>query len=349
MKKCFVIMPFSKTSNTHTESYWTDMFNVVKGIMSDLGYECSRSKEVPVNMVKYIIQEINSSDIVVAILTDYNPNVWYELGVRHSLRRGTIMLIERGQHLPFDISNYGVIHYVDNHSFTDIVREKIMSFLNELNNTEKNDSPVSDSLDKIHRHNVHIGFSNMHLTDMHDVIRKAKNISILFNTGKSFLGTYREDLTTAIRDNACKFKIIISSKSNIAFKNQYSGQETVEEKLFRESLCWGTPIKEEIDETIGIAWRIVEDLKKSGDSVRGSIVLKTSFAVQTGSILIVDNLVKYTPYLPTKHSRDSVSFFCDSETTIEAERFHDAFNSLWDSDNSVNNNYIDKTELAYPT
>jgi hypothetical protein len=47
---------------------------------------------------------IVNSDLVLAVLTDYNPNVWYELGTRHSLRHGTIMMLERGQKIPIDIA-----------------------------------------------------------------------------------------------------------------------------------------------------------------------------------------------------------------------------------------------------
>jgi len=296
-------------------------------------------------LVKNIILKLNSSDIVVAILTDLNPNVWYELGIRHSLKKGTIMLLEKGDPLPFDISGYGVIKYEDI-DFEQHVRKKICDFLKRLSNTTENDSPVFDALSmrQIHQSNVHLDYSHNHLHDMHEDIKKAKNISILFNTGKSFLGTYRKALTTAIRDNACILKILISSKSNIAFRNKGESLETKEEIIFRESLCHGTPIKEEIEETIWIAAQIIADLKKY-ENIMGSITIKTYLAVQTGSIVIVDDAVKYIPYLPTIHSRDSVSFFTNLKNDSAANCFKEAFDNLW------NNkwNCIDKIELSYPT
>ncbi|HTJ95536.1 MAG TPA: TRAFs-binding domain-containing protein [Pararobbsia sp.] len=51
-----------------------------------------------------MFQELLLADIVVADVTIDNPNVWYELGVRHALRkRGAIIVSAREERMPFDI------------------------------------------------------------------------------------------------------------------------------------------------------------------------------------------------------------------------------------------------------
>ena len=51
-----------------------------------------------------MFQELLVADLVVADLTLDNPNVWYELGVRHALRaRGVLLLQGPRAHQPFDI------------------------------------------------------------------------------------------------------------------------------------------------------------------------------------------------------------------------------------------------------
>ncbi|HWQ48375.1 MAG TPA: hypothetical protein VN414_05420 [Methanosarcina sp.] len=62
---------------------------------------------------KKVIQHIYTADIVVADLTELNPNVFYELGVRHSLRNGTILVALEGTKLPFDIQDLNVVFYKD--------------------------------------------------------------------------------------------------------------------------------------------------------------------------------------------------------------------------------------------
>src|SRR5215472_18313332 len=102
-KHCFVIMPFSTIGTKHTAKYWDKLFsNFIKPAVDNLGYTCKRSTADPGNIMKAIINELVNSDVVLAVLTDYNPNVWYELGTRHSLKHGTIMMLERGQDIPFD-------------------------------------------------------------------------------------------------------------------------------------------------------------------------------------------------------------------------------------------------------
>ncbi len=111
-KHCFVIMPFSKTKGKRTAKYWNDFYsNFIKPAVENLGYTCERSSAKPGNIMKAIVKELVNSDVVLAVLTDYNPNVLYELGARHSLKHGTIMMLQRGQNIPFDIAQYGVLFY----------------------------------------------------------------------------------------------------------------------------------------------------------------------------------------------------------------------------------------------
>jgi len=102
-KDCFVIMPFSRTGDKHTSEYWTSFFfDFIKPAVEKLGYTCKRSTAQPGNIMKAIVNELVTSDVVLAVLTDYNPNVLYELGTRHSLKHGTIMMLENGQGIPSD-------------------------------------------------------------------------------------------------------------------------------------------------------------------------------------------------------------------------------------------------------
>lgn len=146
-KRCFVIMPFSETTEKHTASYWDNFFSkFVKLSIEGLGYSCSRSKAQPSNIIKDILKELVDADLVLAVLTDLNANVWYELGIRHALRKGTIMVIEGGQKLPFDISQYGVIKYEDTISGTSDFEEKLRSFIQKIEVDQPADSPAIEFL-----------------------------------------------------------------------------------------------------------------------------------------------------------------------------------------------------------
>ncbi len=148
-RRCFVIMPFSKTTDVHTKEYWTEFFEeFIKPTVENLNYECVRSAARPKNIIKGILEELVGADIVLAVLTDNNPNVWYELGTRHAIRSGTIMIIEEGQRIPFDINHYGVIVYNDGIAKRVQFEKDLKVFINEIEKYSEFDSPARDFFSK---------------------------------------------------------------------------------------------------------------------------------------------------------------------------------------------------------
>jgi hypothetical protein len=146
-KECFVIMPFSETTKEHTKEYWDCFFKeFIKPALCEHGYKARRSTATPENIIKGIIQDLQSSNLVLAILTDCNPNVWYELGVRHSLRKGTVMIIEEDQEIPFDLRPYGVVFYSDKDRDYKKLANKLKDHIEQAE-TGKPDNPVADFLD----------------------------------------------------------------------------------------------------------------------------------------------------------------------------------------------------------
>lgn len=110
-RDCFAVMPMSATVSC-TESEWTYVFQeMVKPAMQAAGFDCRRSSGVVGNIIKQVLADLNSADLVIADLTDLNANVFYELGVRHALRDRTILIAQSLEHVPFDLQAYGVILY----------------------------------------------------------------------------------------------------------------------------------------------------------------------------------------------------------------------------------------------
>ena len=157
-KHCFVIMPFSTTTDDHTDEYWNNFFSdFIKPNVEELGYTYTRSEAAPDNIIYSIINNLILADLVLAVLTDFNPNVWYELGVRHARKKGTIMIMEKDKKLPFDISQYGVISYPsqywmtpqrsqeDRRRITDF-KEELSKFIHKIESDKSPDNPVLASL-----------------------------------------------------------------------------------------------------------------------------------------------------------------------------------------------------------
>jgi len=54
---------------------------------------------------------LNASQIVIADCTGRNPNVFYELGLAHTIGKPVIMLTQSLDELPFDVKNRRAIEY----------------------------------------------------------------------------------------------------------------------------------------------------------------------------------------------------------------------------------------------
>jgi len=149
-RTCFVIMPFSN-SNLCTEEEWTLIYDsIIKPAIegANLDYECRRSAATRGNVVAAILQELRESYVVIADLTDANPNVFYELGVRHSLKDRTILISQNRDDIPFDLRAYAN-HVYDwqTEEGKEEFAERIEELLNEIDtNPERPDNPVSDFL-----------------------------------------------------------------------------------------------------------------------------------------------------------------------------------------------------------
>jgi len=149
-RTCFVIMPFSATASC-AEDEWTLIFEAlfkpaVEG--AGLEYECRRSVATRGNIVSSILQELRESYVVLADLTDRNANVFYELGVRHSLKDRTILLAQKEEDIPFDLRAYAYhIYDWQTDDGKSALAIKIAELLSEIdNNPDRPDNPVSDSL-----------------------------------------------------------------------------------------------------------------------------------------------------------------------------------------------------------
>lgn len=149
-KKCFVIMPFSKTSEKHTENYWTQHYNTFLKPLIELGHPLVAERSSPLrgDILRQIITDLVTAPIAVADLTDANPNVYWELGVRQSFKHGTITIAEYGTALPFDLGGKGsLFYYPNNHIKLQEFNNKFRTAIEDcIKNPNSPDSHVLETI-----------------------------------------------------------------------------------------------------------------------------------------------------------------------------------------------------------
>ncbi|HKV78275.1 MAG TPA: hypothetical protein VJP02_09060 [Candidatus Sulfotelmatobacter sp.] len=100
-------------------------------------------------MIATIIEGLVQAEVVIADVTDRNANVFYELGVRHALRRGTILVSQGTDHVPSDLRGYWFLTYglrpAEVAKFKTDIKRIVASFEEQ---PDRSDSPVSDYLER---------------------------------------------------------------------------------------------------------------------------------------------------------------------------------------------------------
>ena len=125
--KAFVLMPFNKKfKEIYDEVY--------KKVCEANEFGCWRVDELsrPGSITQDIVEGIIDADIIIADLTTKNANVFYELGIAHTIGKKTIMTAQQQANIPFDISNYRIIFYDQTISGSKLLYEKLDRALKEL-------------------------------------------------------------------------------------------------------------------------------------------------------------------------------------------------------------------------
>ncbi len=148
-KVAFVIMPFSNTTSEHKEEYWTGHFEkILKPTIEKVGLKAERSDELRGDILAQIINKLVFSYVVVAELTDLNPNVFWELGVRQSFKHRTITIAQNDTPLPFDVGHkHTHFYYPQDHlKMTEFYKQFEKALRSCLDEPDKSDSQVLEVL-----------------------------------------------------------------------------------------------------------------------------------------------------------------------------------------------------------
>lgn len=104
---CFVMMPFAPPIGGYYSS-------IYEPAIKKAGLKPVRADNEIFSTGKIMDQVwsgINSARVLVAELTDRNPNVYYELGLSHALKKPVVLISSNEQDVPFDLHHIRVIYY----------------------------------------------------------------------------------------------------------------------------------------------------------------------------------------------------------------------------------------------
>jgi hypothetical protein len=150
-KICFVISPIGELNSDTRRRSDQILRHVISPAAKECGYEAIRADQIaePGLITSQVIQHVVSDPLVIADLSERNANVFYELAVRHAIKKPLVQIVNKGETLPFDIAGTRTIS-VD-HRDLDSVEAAKNEIINQIKSLETSsseiDTPISVALD----------------------------------------------------------------------------------------------------------------------------------------------------------------------------------------------------------
>jgi len=148
---CFVIAPIGEEGSEPRTRSDQVLNHVIAPAAQECGYTAMRADQIsePGLITPQIIQHLVEDPLVVADLTGHNANVFYELAVRHAVRKPMVQIIQTGERIPFDVAGTRTID-VD-HRDLDSVARCHQEMVRQIRTIEKDvsqvDTPISVAID----------------------------------------------------------------------------------------------------------------------------------------------------------------------------------------------------------
>ena len=121
-----VMMPFN--------AGFTPVYESMKAGVEAAGMRCLRADDIweRDHILDDVLSLIWRARVVIADLSGKNPNVFYEVGIAHTLGRDTILVAQSMDDIPFDLQGIRALKYLNNGEGRDALTKGIATRLNTI-------------------------------------------------------------------------------------------------------------------------------------------------------------------------------------------------------------------------
>lgn len=106
-KELFVIMPFTEKTDLYPQGFFDEVFSsLIVPAASKAGFNPQTANKSGSDIIhKTIVSGIHNAEIILADLTEHNPNVLFELGLAIAFRKKVAIIRAAGTKAIFDVDN----------------------------------------------------------------------------------------------------------------------------------------------------------------------------------------------------------------------------------------------------
>jgi len=143
-KVLFVVMPFTEKTDTYPEGFFSEMFNsLIVPAADEAGFFPKTAERSGSDIIHAtIVNDILSADLILADLTEHNPNVLFEIGLAIAFEKKVALIRAKGTKQIFDIDNLLRVFDYDSNLWKSTLERDIPNLALHLMNTDKNTGPT---------------------------------------------------------------------------------------------------------------------------------------------------------------------------------------------------------------
>lgn len=193
---CFIITPIGEEGSVIRKKTDGLIDNVLEPICNELNMEAIPAHKIDKlgSITNQVVQNVLDSKMVIANLTGLNPNVMYELAIRHAIKKPVICIAEQGTKLPFDITTERTIFYSDDMYGATRLRSELRDKLQAALSDKDIDNPIYRAkTESMIIKDIQSSPNNVDTNSLLYILQRLENIEMALKKGERFIHNNQSD------------------------------------------------------------------------------------------------------------------------------------------------------------